>query len=272
MGPSSPTRKTDSAMKMCLAAVASQLEPTGQSEKRLPQGGLLATTFKDCMAGSRLPSATKRQAGRFREARTHDGTHPMYADWQVEKMHVVGLQFQRRETLVIRMYSVLSGRSTGRRNVTEIGRKYTTTTVPIRPQQAARKAKEAVYEAKSLVVTLLLRLGRIALVGNTDDEPVFAVFRGEGYCFDCPVGMWTSEVNVPFDGKVEAKPKTSREMRLRDAWATINGFLSRNPPTPQDEDFAHASKLPARVKDYSFGHWRDYEGDEGLLGRRRRIR
>lgn len=128
---------------------------------------------------------------------------------------------------------------------------------------AAREAKEKVYSTKALVIPVLQRLGLVRLVGITDGEPTFAVFRSDGYCFHCPSGKWSAETRIPFSGQVEAKPQTSREMRLRDAWATVAGFRSRNPATEHDWEMACAAQLPARVRVRErYWDWEDDEEDD----------
>jgi hypothetical protein len=122
----------------------------------------------------------------------------------------------------------------------------------------ARKAKEDVYTNKALVITILRRLGRLRLVGLTDGEANFAVFRAGGYCFQPFAARTVAEKSFPFSGNVEAKPKASKDMRLRDAWATVRGFLCRNPPTSDDGRVAQAATLPPRDR----GRYRPWDDED----------
>lgn len=112
----------------------------------------------------------------------------------------------------------------------------------------ARISKERVYETKSLVLAVLHSRGCISLAGVTDGDPTFAVFKGYGYTFHCPKGKWHSDQVVAFDGQVEAKPRASCEMRIRDAWATVNGFLARNGATDEEKGIAASAVLPKRPR------------------------
>ena len=72
---------------------------------------------------------------------------------------------------------------------------------------------------------------------------------------------------------VEAKPKVTAEMRLKDADATIDGFFARNEPTDEEVELANAAELPPRPRrtrrsGFDFGYWEgedDYWDDEEEL-------
>ncbi len=171
-------------------------------------------------------------------------TYGIYGSWQVERKHPKRLIPEERDYgdgAVLRALWTLNRQAKRYRNRAQSHyreRNFNAST-------GAKEAKENVYCTKSMALSVLHRLGEVQLIGVTDGRPSFAVFAGAGYVFHCPRGLWQSEAVLPFRGCVEARPRTSAEMRLRDAWATVRAYLSRHAPTEDDERATNAAVPPA---------------------------
>lgn len=86
----------------------------------------------------------------------------------------------------------------------------------------AKRKKESLYRLKDRGIRAAFHLGRIECQGKHGNV---ALWRGEGYCLhSCWIDQSKQHLVVPSDPehiRVEAKPKTTKEVRLMDAQYTL---------------------------------------------------
>ncbi len=116
----------------------------------------------------------------------------------------------------------------------------------------AKITKTHLYELKDRGISAALQTGRIAYEGTHGG---FALYRGEGYCYHSTLSPADAVLPVePLAAalRVEAKPRTAKEPRLKDAVATLEAL-----PAP-----VGMVAMPPRERFQERGHYR-HEADEG---------
>lgn len=95
----------------------------------------------------------------------------------------------------------------------------------------SRKRKEAAYRVKGQVVARLIEAGVLTTGhGHHRFGRVYAeVIRGRGYTFHRPAPQPADPEGVDDLGQVEAKPKSSRELGVREAFRIAEEYLAGKP-------------------------------------------